>query len=355
MKIRVYFKPMPIVLALGATALLFCIVWWFAPGLWRWPMLAVAVFYSALFALAADALRRCFAIERSMEWSRPERLLILVPHQDDCVLCGGGIGIRNAKLGGQTFVVYLVQDQTPGMAARRAAEAAAAWSMAGVAPDRLRQLDLLPPLYCRRPECLPAAADAIARLLEEIRPTVLIVPMFEGGHIHHDIANQLVQLALVDRPSVRVFEAPEYSPFFSLKRTPHRVVAQCGRWLFGLVAYYGPPDGIDDRTIHNVNLDAAELALKRRMLGAFVSQNGESLATAAGYPDRVVAWRPRAYRARPFEPKGSYLNFVLCLERWLPVSLVRLVFPGQRGTFGRDPDVTDLDRELGELVPRSSK
>jgi hypothetical protein len=29
------------------------------------------------------------------------------------------------------------------------------------------------------------------------------------------------------------------------------------------------------------------------------------------------------------------------------------VFPGQRGTFGREPDITDLDQELGEFVPRS--
>ena len=38
-----------------------------------------------------------------------------------------------------------------------------------------------------------------------------------------------------------VFEAPEYSPYASLWYTPHRVVALCSRWLFGLVSYYGRP------------------------------------------------------------------------------------------------------------------
>jgi LmbE family N-acetylglucosaminyl deacetylase len=352
MKVRVYFKPTPVVLALGIAALLFWTGWCFVPGFWHWPALVAAVFYTILFALAGYALLRCRAIERWTDWSRPERLLILVPHQDDCVLCAGGIGIRNAKLGGDTFVAYLAQDETPGMAERRAAEAAAAWSLAGVARDHLSQFDLLPPLYQRKPERLPAVAREIARLIGQLNPTVLIMPMFEGGHIHHDVCNQLVQLALGEGSAVRVYEAPEYSPFFSLNRTPHRVIAQCGRWLFGLCAYYGPPDGVDGRPICKVRLDDDELALKRRMLGAFASQNGPSLARTAAYPDRIVEWRPRPYRARPFQPKGSYLNFVLLLERWLPSRLVRLVFPGQRGTFGREPDITDLDQELGELVPR---
>lgn len=352
MKIRIHFRPASVVLALGAAALLFWGAWWFAPGLWRWPILAPALFYSVLFALAADALRRCFAIERSMEWSRPERLLILAPHQDDCVLCAGGIGIRNAKLGGDTFVIYLSQAQPRAVAACRATECITAWSLAGVAPDHLQQLDLLPPLYSRKPECLPAVAETIARLIDETKPTVVILPMFEGGHIHHDIVNQLALLALAGRPSTRVYEAPEYSPFFSLKYTPHRIIAHCGRWLCGLMAYYGPPDGVDGRTVYKIKLSGAELALKQRMLAAFVSQNGASLAAHAGYADRVVEWRPRSYRARPFALKGSYLTFVLQLERWLPSAFVRRIFPGQRGTFGRDPDITDLDKELGELLPR---
>jgi LmbE family N-acetylglucosaminyl deacetylase len=353
MKIRLYFTPTPVVLALGVVALLFWSGWRLLPGPWHWPVLAAAVSYTVLFALAAYALLRCAAIERWMEWRDPERLLILAPHQDDCVLCAGGVGIRNTKLGGETFVVYFAQDALPGVAECRAAEATRAWSLAGVAQKYLCQLDLLPPLYSRKPEHLPTAMREIARLIDEIRPTVLVMPMFEGGHVHHDILNQLVVLALNDRPAMRVYESPEYSPFFSLNCTPHRAIAQCGRWLFGLCSYYPPPDGIDGRPICKIRLSDEELVLKRQMLGAFVSQNGPSLAQAGAYPDRIVQWQPRPYRSRPFEPKGSYLSFVLVLERWFPAPLVRLVFPGQRGTFGREPDITDLDHELGDLVARA--
>lgn len=308
------------------------------------------MFYSALFGLAGYALLRCRAIESWVEWSRPERLLILAPHQDDCVICAGGIGLRNAKLGGETFIAYFVQDQAPGMATRRAEEAEQAWSLAGVPAGHLRQLDLLPPLYSRRPELLPALVQAIAHLIDEVRPTVVIMPMFEGGHIHHDILNQLALLVLADRPSIRIYESPEYGPFVSFKRTPHRVIAQCCRWLFGLCSYYGPPDGIDDRSIGKVRLNDQELMLKRRMLAAFASQNGASLARASAYPDRIVEFQLRPYRPRPFEPKGSYLSFVLFLEQWLPRTLVQRIFPGQRGTIGREPDITNLDVELGELA-----
>jgi LmbE family N-acetylglucosaminyl deacetylase len=352
MKIRIYFRPVVVVVALAITALLFWSGWLFVWGPWHWAILTIAVFFTALFTLAGYALFRCAAIEHWMEWRRPERLLILVPHQDDCVLCAGGIGVRNTKLGGKTFIVYFVQDELPGMAERRAAEVAAAWSLAGVAPDHLRQLDLLPPLRSRKPECLPAVQREIARLIDEVRPSVVIMPMFEGGHIHHDILNQLISLVFANKSGVRVFESPEYSPFFSLRCTPHRVVAHCGRWLFGICSYYGPPDGIDERPIYKIKLDDSELAIKRKMLGAFVSQNGPSLARASAYPDRIVEWRPRPYRARPFQVEGSYLRFVLALERLLPQRFVGLIFPGQRGTIGREPDVTNLDQELGDLIPR---
>lgn len=293
---------------------------------------------------------RCHAIERWVSWETRERVLIVVPHQDDCVICAGGIAIRNQNLGGETHIIYLVQDDKPGMCERRKAEAIAAWALAGVTADCLRHLDLLPALYERNPVRLSHAALELKRLIDEISPSVLIMPIFEGGHIHHDLTNHIVS-SIVDRiDSIRVFESPEYSPFVSLRWTPHRIIALCGRWLFGLVAYYGPPDGIDDRTVYKVRLDRNELALKRQMLAAFASQNGESLMATRTYPDRIVEWRRRQYRARPFDLECSFLGFVQRLERWMPTSVVNRVFPLQRGTVGREPSVTDLDHELGELL-----
>jgi len=144
-----------------------------------------------------------------------------------------------------------------------------------------------------------------------------------------------------------VFEAPEYSPYVSLLNTPHRILALCARWLFGLVAYNGPPDGVDGRPVLKVRLTAGELADKRRMLAAFVSQNAPSLVATRGYPDRLVAYAA-AGRRRPFDFDRSYLRFVLALRRYLPPALIDRLLPVQLGTIGRTGTITDWDAEWAE-------
>jgi hypothetical protein len=52
--------------------------------------------------------------------------------RDDCVIGAGGIGVRNARLGGATHIAYLAPDEAPGMAEIRAREAVEAWRLAGV-------------------------------------------------------------------------------------------------------------------------------------------------------------------------------------------------------------------------------
>ena len=130
----------------------------------------------------------------------------------------------------------------------------------------------------------------------------------------------------------------------SLRFTPHRVIGLCTRWL-GLVSYYGPPDGIDARPVLKVRLTDAELDLKRRMLGAFVSQNAPSLMETRSYPDRLVRWQRTPERRSAFKLRGSYLAFVLAVRRVLPPALIDRLFPVQRGTIGREGRLTDWQEE----------
>jgi hypothetical protein len=103
---------------------------------------------------------------------------------------------------------------------------------------------------------------------------------------------------------------------------------------------------MDDRIVWKVWLAADELALKRRMLAAFISQNGASLAASRSYPDRLVIWRPRSYRSRPFDPDRSYYAVVRFLGRVIPLNWAVRILPVQLGTVGREPEITNLDREL---------
>lgn len=278
-------------------------------------------------------------------WDTPERLLILAPHEDDCVIAAGGIGARNRRLGGAIRIVYLAPDEQPGMADRRQGEARAAWQQAGLEASDLRFLDLLPRLRQRDPAKLRAAATALRSIIDEFKPSVLVMPMFEGGHIQHDMTAALVGTILTAEDRFEVFEAPEYGPYVSLNNTPHRVITLCARWLLGLVSYRGPSDGIDGRRLRSFQLDPADLDCKRRMLGAFISQNAPSLVASYAYANRLARWDPSRRRRHPYDFRLSYLRLSLMARRFMPARIASRLFGIQSGAIGREDDVTDWDRE----------
>jgi hypothetical protein len=346
MRLKVYFEPaLPVGLLVAAAGLFWIAFVTLGSGLIATAVLALALFYTALAAMGALALLRLAVLERWRDWPGPARLLILAPHEDDCVISAGGVGAQNSRIGGTTRVVYLAPDEASGMGERRADEARQAWRVAGVVGDDLRHLNLLPPLRQRDPQKLRAAATQLRAIIDEFAPTVIVVPMFEGGHIHHDMSAALIGMILTPDDLFQVFEAPEYSPYASLWYTPHRVIALCSRWLFGLVSYYGPPDGIDGRPIQKYRLDAADLDCKRRMLAAFESQNAPSLVATRSYADRLVAFDRNVRRRTPFDFRWSYLRFVLAARRVLPPRLIDRLLPVQLGTIGRECNLTDWSEE----------
>lgn len=347
MKIRIYFRPWIIVALLGVVAFLLGIAAAAASGWWMALALPLAVFYALLFVGAAWAARRIGTLERWADWDKAERLLVLAPHEDDCAISAGGIAVRNQGLGGATRIVYLAPDELPGMSDRRAREAHDAWTGAGLGAEALRHLNLLPPLRRRDPAKLRAAASSLRSIIDEFQPTVIIVPMFEGGHVHHDQVAGLLDKIVATTDRFEIFEAPEYSPYVSLRVTPHRALALMARWLFGVVVYHGESDGVDDRPILKFRLAPDELDRKRRVLSAFASQNGEWLAATRGYPDRLVRWRPCPDRRHPFPLTGSYRRLALGLRRVLPASLAALLMPTDDGTIGRDGAITDWQEEWG--------
>lgn len=334
-----------VVVLLGAAAFALCSAGLTLTGPPALLVLPLAIFYSVLFIISAYAWRRCHALEIPATWDVPQRLLVLAPHEDDCVIAAGGIGARNRRLGGAVRIVYLVPDEQPGMAARRHDEARAAWQEAGVDKGELRFLDLLPRLRQRDPRKLRRAADTLRSVIDEFKPTVLVMPMFEGGHIQHDMTAAVVGTILTPEDRFEVFEAPEYGPYISLNNTPHRVMTLCARWLLGLVSYHGPPDGIDGRRLVKFRLDPADLDCKRRMLGAFVSQNAPSLMATYTYPDRLARWDPSRLRRHPYDFQHSYLRLSLLAHRIMPANIATRLFGVQAGTVGREDDGTDWDRE----------
>lgn len=342
MKLNISFRPSIVVAALAIVATAFWAI--ASQGGVCWIALPVAVFYTLLLGLAAFAVARIAAIERPMDWNAPGRLLILAPHEDDCVISAGGLGFRNARLGGAVHIVYLARDENPGLPERRAAEAREAWRVAGLGENDLQFLDLMPALEKRDPEKLRHAGAALRALIDEFRPTTIVMPAFEGGHIHHDMVAALIGSIVTPQDRFDLFEAPEYSPYVSLIHTPHRILSLAARWLF-VIVYFGEPDAVDGRHVLKVRLASEELAAKRRMLAAFVSQNAPSLVATRSYPDRLVRHEHRPPRRHPFSFAFSYLRLALTLRRHLPASLVDRLLPVQLGTIGRPGTITDWDAE----------
>lgn len=348
MKLNIGFRPSIVVAALAVvTALLWLLACYSGVGSGIfWIVLPFALFYTMLLGLSGFALFRIAAIERWMDWNSPGRLLILAPHEDDCVIAAGGLGFRNARLGGAVRIAYLARDENPGLPERRAAEAREAWRIAGLGENDLLFLDLMPPLESRDPKKLKRAGTILRELIDEFRPTAIVMPAFEGGHIHHDMVAALIDSIVTPADRFDLFEAPEYSPYVSLLNTPHRILSLAARWLF-IVVYVGEPDSVERRPVLKVRLDPDELATKRRMLGAFVSQNAPSLVATRSYPDRLTVRRPPQYRRYPFDFASSYLRLALALRQRLPASIVDRLLPVQLGTIGRMGTITDWDAERG--------
>lgn len=116
-------------------------------------------------------------------------LLAIAPHRDDAELTCGGTLRRAVEAGRSVGIVDLTQGEmgTRGSAAQRAAEAAAAAELLGLA--------------CRENLGLPDAGirnddETRARLVERIRalrPRVVILPAPRGRHPDHRLASELAR------------------------------------------------------------------------------------------------------------------------------------------------------------------
>jgi N-acetylglucosamine malate deacetylase 2 len=121
------------------------------------------------------------------------RVALVVAHPDDEVI---GVGAQLRRWS-DAHVIY-VTDGAPRngadarnaqfasvlqYAAARKAEALSALSLAGISPERTHWLN------CPDQEAslnLPAITEALAQMLGEIRPAIIITQPYEGGHPDHD-------------------------------------------------------------------------------------------------------------------------------------------------------------------------
>jgi hypothetical protein len=341
-KLRVYHRPWLVVALAFLAAVIWSLVAAVSPrlGAIAW---ALAAAYAVVILTAGLFAIRCWLRERPFELRRPERALVVSPHQDDCVLMAGGYGIRNRRLGGSVDIVYLTVPCDPILAKTRREEAISAWRLADVNTASLRHWNIIPAQGAVTRDHVQLLASALQRLVDEIQPTVVFTPLFEAGHLHHDVSHHVVTRMLRLPAGTLIYECPEYSPYLSFWRTPQAMLSYLVRFAFlGLVAYYPKAEGTGSTGILNLRLTRSELAIKRRMLAEFRSQHGEALAKHHGYPDRLIVWHPRPFAATPFRYEGSRPWLIERLGAGLPAPLIRRLLPGEAATIGVDRGITNL-------------
>lgn len=196
-------------------------------------------------------------------------LVAFGPHPDDIELFCGGIVARCAAAGRSVVVVDLTAGEAAsrGTPAQRAAEAAEAASILGVADRRCLGL---PDTGIDPRDAAQIAA--VVGLLRQLRPTTVLAPPHQERHPDHAAAAALIERAAFLAGLSR--HTPELGP-------PHAVR--------GLLHY---PMRI--RTPLSVLVDVSSVyERKRAAIAAHASQLGPGAATLIGAPDATDAIEAR--------------------------------------------------------------
>jgi LmbE family N-acetylglucosaminyl deacetylase len=269
----------------------------------------------ALFVVGLAAYRA--ARHPRVDVAPPRDLLILAAHPDDCVVLAGESGIEAARAGRRVEICYFTcGDGTPGspLARTRREESFAAWSLAGVSPDRFRFLDAVQSDVRADAQQTPEELDRIQRELDAIvrsapAGAVVILPAGGESHVDHRTIRRLALEAgrRSERPDLVWREAAEYNPVYSLAHSPRRALRlvlesiPLGGRLIGPLALADIRASFAERGPRPFLLppDAARLELKRKMLRSFHSQDGAKMEGFFGHVDlyRTIDRFPPAGRA----------------------------------------------------------
>jgi LmbE family N-acetylglucosaminyl deacetylase len=298
-----------------------------------------------VLCLVAYWLHRSQLLEQQFVVNRKERLLIVAPHQDDCVISAAGLAQQVIKNGGTVTIVYVTQDEH--YTATRQKECINSWKLAGVTAANLLQWNILPGLFEQNSRKIYSAATKLQTIVDELQPTTIVFPLFEGGHSQHDIVHHIITKMIVINPAVTLLEAPMYNLYYAIGHTPHKWLKIATKILsLGLAKYYNPREGIDGRPVLVLNMTKAEQMTKQQMLRLFKSQGGASLANAFGHNDRFYRYQPTPFKAQAFDYQKNLASYIEKIYNALPQPIARLLFGGKYCCFGCTTGITNLQTVL---------
>lgn len=281
-----------------------------------------------------------------------ESILIVAPHQDDGVAMAGGFAVQTIERGGRVDLLYITDGPAEDKRTRRV-EAIDAWSHGGLSESAIRFLPFDTGTAFIRPGEIEDGIRRVGDILREIRPEILFVPLYEGGHYEHDVINYIVRCALRETKMepIRVYEAPLYNFRYSLKATPEKMLSGMARLIPGF-RYSYPPEPVRESEFIKLRMTPAQLELKREMLDRFRTQNPHQLVERFGFEDRYQPLHDYDYTRPPFDYSRSLAR---CFNWWKRIPVVGRVvsrwFKWTR-TIHPDPSYTMTQIPLGAEAKR---
>ena len=233
-----------------------------------------------------------------METSQVRTLLGVWAHPDDETYLSAGLMLRLARSGARVVCLTLTRGELGGegtaaaLAARRTAELAAALGHIGVHESRL--LDF-PDGGC---DTIPDAhgVAVVAAVMDEVRPDLVVTFGPDGitGHPDHVAVSRWTTQAWQERSLTGSLLYATMTPEFVQRHDAmHRRV--------GVFPPGYPQPARPGEVVFGVDLDDAEVAVKRAALGAHASQT-DGLAAEMGETAFTYWWASESFRRpRPSE------------------------------------------------------
>jgi LmbE family N-acetylglucosaminyl deacetylase len=284
-----------------------------------------------------------------------EDILIVAPHQDDCVAIAGGYALQTREKGGRVRILYVTDGFENGAPGRRS-EAARAWRLAGVPETDLNFLEYpsLTGLLTRRE--IDRAIGQISRAIADARPGTVFVPLYEGGHYQHDVVNYMTAEAMKAADfRGKAYEAPEYNFYLSFRTTPEKILSGMLRFVPFAGRDYAPEPVLGD-PVYRLTMTESQMRLKKEMLAAFESQHPDQLVRRFGFADRYQRMHGHDYGLPPFDYGRSAARILDGLKR-LPVAgrafskmfkWTRTIHPAPEVTITRIPAREEASPQRGD-------
>ncbi len=282
-------------------------------NIFRYPFLVIYYFYTGLFLFAF-----CLWVWIKLKKQVPiratgEDILVVAPHQDDGVAMAGGFALQTLRKGGRVHVLFVTEESGDNGEIRKG-EAVRAWQSIGVPRKAIHFMGYNNPSGLLNKIEIQGCVQKILTWLVGIRPKIIFIPAYEGGHFQHDVVNYILVKAF-ERARLKgttIFEASLYNFYYSLKCTPEKILASL-RMLIPLWHSSYPPEFIRKDPVYSLCMSQDELQMKKMMLNQFISQNPDALVSRFGYPDRYQRYRSYDYSKPPFDYEHSLakrINFM---------------------------------------------